>query len=132
LAWLTGCWERQSADKLAHEQWLAPNSNLMLGLNDLEVGGETIAYEYLRIEVDVGLLVFTAIPSGQTETSFTQIELTDSLVVFANPAHDFPQQVRYRLLANGSLLAQIEGEQDGQLRVVDFPFARVACAGTEP
>jgi len=104
----------------------------MLGLNYLEVGGETVAHEYLRIEVDEGLLVFTAIPSGQTETSFTQIELTDSLVVFANPEHDFPQRVRYQLQTDGSLLAQIEGDLDGQLRVVVFPFERVLCAEGKP
>jgi hypothetical protein len=99
----------------------------MLGMSRTVVAGKTVEYEYLRIEEQDGILVYIAVPSGQEVAAFRQVELTDSTAVFADPAHDFPQRIRYRRLADGSLLAQIEGEQKGETRVIDFPLRRRPC-----
>jgi hypothetical protein len=48
-------------------------------------------------------------------------------VTFANPAHDFPQRIVYARAGDGSLLARIEGERDGQLSSIEYPMQRVAC-----
>lgn len=130
LSWLAGCWERQGDDRLDQEQWMAPLGGTMVGMSRAVRAGETVAYELLRIEEREGKLVYVATPSGQREAEFAQVELTDSLVIFANPAHDFPQRISYRLLADGSLLAQIEGESGGAMRSVDFPRSRVSCDET--
>ena len=111
---------------------MAPSAGLMLGIGrTTNAAGDTlIEYEQTKIERRGEVLVFTAKPSGQATDSFTSIELTDSLVVFENKAHDFPQRVAYRLMPDGSLNAWIEGTRDGKTRHIDFPYQRVACKGS--
>ncbi|MCU0612225.1 MAG: DUF6265 family protein [Candidatus Eisenbacteria bacterium] len=127
LAWLSGCWERAGAGFSIQEQWMSPKGGMMVGMSRTVTGSRTLEYEYLRIEEQEGKLIYVAMPSGQTETSFTQIELTDSTVVFTNPDHDFPQHVSYRCLADGNILAQIDGDIGGDHKTVDFPLRRVPC-----
>jgi hypothetical protein len=127
LGWLAGCWVEESATGRREELWMAPLGKTMLGVSRTVVAGETVEYEYLRIEDQDGVLVYIAAPSGQAITSFRQIELTDSTVVFADPTHDFPERIRYRRVHGDSLLAQIEGQRKGETRVIDFPLRRRPC-----
>jgi len=128
LAWLTGCWARElPGGGLVEEQWTAPRGGTLLGVNRTVRGEKTVAFEYLRIEARDGRLRYIAIPSGQRETAFALVELTDDMALFENPDHDFPQRIRYRRMPDGSLLAQIEGTRNGETRVIDFPMKRVGC-----
>jgi hypothetical protein len=45
-------------------------------------------------------------------------------VVFENPAHDFPQRVIYHLKDDGTMVASIEGLQDGQLRTEEWVWRK--------
>ncbi len=126
IAWLAGSWVQELANGRREELWLEPLGMTMLGVSRTVVAGKTVEYEYLRIEERAGMLVYIASPSGQATAEFPAIELTDSTAVFADPAHDFPQRVRYRRVGPDSLLAQIEGERNGETRVIDFPFRRGA------
>ncbi|MGH7724279.1 MAG: DUF6265 family protein [Candidatus Eiseniibacteriota bacterium] len=129
LEWLAGCWKRESTKRLVEEQWMAPAAGLMLGSSRTVSLAEqrVVEYEQLRIEEKDGRLVFTSLPSGQSQASFTSITLTDSLVVFENATHDFPQRVAYRRGRDGSLEAWIEGTVDGKSRKVEFPYVRAVC-----
>jgi len=124
IAWLAGAWVQELADGRREELWLEPFGKTMLGVSRTVVGGRTVEYEYLRIEERAGTLVYIASPSGQATAEFPAVELTDSTAVFADPAHDFPQRIRYRRLGPDALLAQIEGEWKGEMRVIDLPFRR--------
>ena len=131
LAWLAGCWERRTARGLVEEQWTAPRGGLLLGTSRTTRGDSVVEYEQMRIHEVGDTLVFTASPSRQATTSFRAGAAgAAGGVTFENPAHDFPQRVRYAPAAGGdSLLARIEGTRDGRTRGVDFPYARVACPG---
>jgi hypothetical protein len=131
LAWLAGCWKRTTQRRVVEERWIVPKPGLMLGLGrTTNAAGDTlIEYEQTRIQQRGDTLVYTASPSGQRTDSFRSITLTDSMVVFENKAHDFPQRVGYALKADGSLAAWIEGMRNGQVKHVDFPYARVSCPG---
>ncbi|HEX4956155.1 MAG TPA: DUF6265 family protein [Thermoanaerobaculia bacterium] len=130
LAWLAGCWERARGERVTHETWMAPLGGTMFGMSRTVAGGKTTAWEHLRIEVREGAVFYVAFPSGQAETAFRLVEQSDSVSLFANPEHDFPQRIRYKNLGAGEALVQIEGELDGRLRVIDFPFQRVPCPGS--
>ncbi|HYM80994.1 MAG TPA: DUF6265 family protein [Candidatus Limnocylindria bacterium] len=127
LAWLAGCWEMRRPRGVTHEQWMAPGGGMMLGASRTVIDGRTVEFEAVRIEAQEGALIYVANPSRQTPATFRQIELTDSSVVFANPEHDFPQRIRYRLRGDGSLLAQIEGLRGDSLRIIDYPMTRARC-----
>ena len=106
-----------------------PAGKMMLGMARTVAGGKTAAFEQMRIEEVDGRLIFTAVPSGQGEASFTAIELTDSKVTFENLKHDFPNRVIYRKQPDGSVIARIEGNQEDKVKGVDFPLKRTACPG---
>lgn len=127
LAWLAGCWARESGATLVEEQWMRPRGGAMLGMSRTIRRDTVVEYEHLRIFDRGGRAVYAALPSGQALTEFESAAIGDTLVIFENPAHDFPQRVIYRRRGADSLIARIEGTRGGRPSAVDFPFRRVAC-----
>lgn len=128
LSWLAGCWARDGAETGSVEHWLQPAGGSLLGLGRTVKAGKTIEHEFMQIRAaSNGELAFTALPSGQSETTFTLLRLSDAEVVFENLAHDFPQRVIYRRDGDTRLLGRIEGMRKGVLRGVDFPMRRISC-----
>ncbi|HEY9225983.1 MAG TPA: DUF6265 family protein [Gemmatimonadaceae bacterium] len=129
LSWLAGCWQRRtSSGGVVEEQWMTPRAGFTIGMSRTVRGDSMVVeYEQLRIFQRAGKAVYHAEPSGQTPTDFEAAATGDTLVVFENAAHDFPQRVIYRKRGADSLIARIEGTLNGQVRAVDFPYARVRC-----
>jgi hypothetical protein len=127
VGWLAGCWEQASGARVIEEQWTRPRGGLMLGVGRTVQGDSLVEYEQVRLFERDDKLVYAAAPSGQTPAEFECIHITDSAVTFENLTHDFPQRVVYRRRSPDSLVARVEGVRRGQLRGVDFPYARVAC-----
>ena len=84
-------------------------------------------HEFTQIHAVNGKLIFSAHPSGQQPADFTESELTDSSVVFSNPQHDFPQNVRYMKGRADSLYAAVDGIVNGSTRRAAFRYARTSC-----
>jgi len=99
----------------------------MLGASRTTMGSATSEFEQLRLKAEGDRIVYVAAPSGQKETSFSSITIADTLMVFENTAHDFPQRIIYRRRGADSIIARIEGMRGGRLSGVDYPFRRVAC-----
>jgi len=51
-----------------------------------------------------------------------------SEIAFENPEHDFPQHIIYRKVNADSLVAHIEGMEDGTEKHFDFPMKRTRCS----
>lgn len=129
LRWLAGCWELRTATRVTHEQWMAPLGGMMLGISRTVVRDTVREFEQLRIQTKNGVPTYIAKPSGQAESSFAATSVSDTSVVFDNPAHDFPQRISYRKAGADSIVARIEGPQGGQTRGINFPMKRVRCEG---
>lgn len=129
LTWLAGCWEQRTGDRLLEEQWMAPRAGTLLGMSRLVRGERTLSYESMRIFERDDAIVYAAAPAGQPPAEFTSTHVVDSVAVFENAAHDFPQRIAYRHAPGDSLHARIEGLQDGEMRAADFRMGRVACPG---
>jgi len=127
ISWLAGCWEMSEGDFTVTELWLAPSGSMMIGLSQTISNDKTSGYEFLKIEEKEDKLVYTAIPSGQTETLFYQVLLNDTMVVFENMEHDFPQRIIYTLLNKDSLNARVEANENGKLKGFDLQMRRVDC-----
>jgi len=128
LAWLAGCWQAQSPDRLVEEHWLGPRGDCMIGVGRTVRADTLFEYELIVLrQRPNGELAYEAHPSGQPTATFIARELTDMSVVFENPEHDFPQRVGYTRLSADSLVAWIEGEKGGETRRVEFPYVRVGC-----
>ena len=121
LSWLVGCWV--TPDKSAQEVWVVDSERSLAGfgvaINDNKVG----FYEVLSIKQgENSSWSYTAHPSGQASTSFLVTEIAENSVAFANPDHDYPQEIRYkrennRLYATISLLGGVNPNS----------FDKVAC-----
>lgn len=127
--WLAGCWALERDDLRVEEQWMAPDGGLMLGMARTVRKGTAVEHEFLLIRRDGENLVLVAAPSGQDTTSFRLASQTRDEVVFANPGHDFPQRITYRLGSDGALAARVEGTLEGSLRGLAFPYRPVPCPG---
>ena len=127
LAFMTGCWKFERGGRTVEEHWLAPAGGSLIGVSRTVAGGKTVDYEFLQIRDLADGLTYIAKPSRQPETSFKIASKTADEIVFENPAHDFPQRIRYRR-GGDTLHARIEGTMNGKPGAVDFPYARVACA----
>ena len=135
VAWLHGCWqmtapalsERTRVEgSVVEEQWMAPRGGTMIGMGRTVRDGRTTEYELVVLKEQDGRLAYEAHPSGQPSAVFLSREIGDTSVVFENAEHDFPQRVGYRRSETG-LAAWIEGTLKGQMRRVDFNYARVSC-----
>ena len=127
FAWLSGCWENQTSKHSQDETWRKPSGGSMFGTGRTVVNGKTTEYEFMRIHQEADGIYFTALSSGQTETTFKLVKMNGQEAVFENPPHDFPQRVIYGLNPDGSLHARIEGEMKGKQRGIAFPYQRTTC-----
>ena len=130
--WLAGCWERRAPNRVTLEMWMPPLGDLMLGASRTTVGTATSEFEQLRLKAEGDRIVYIAAPSGQRETSFPSITISDTLIVFENTAHDFPQRIIYQRRGADSLLARIEGPGPNGPRGVNFPMRRSNCLTVAP
>lgn len=127
VAWLQGCWESASSERTVEEQWMAPRGGSMLGMSRTVRAGRLAEYEVVVLREQGNQLAYEAHPSGQPPAVFLSRAVGESMVVFENPQHVFPQRVGYRKDGSDSLLAWIEGTRNGQVRRVAFPYRRAAC-----
>jgi len=128
LAWLSGCWAHDDAERGSEELWSAPAGGTLLGVARTVKGGKTVAYEFTLIRaLEDGRLAYIAKPSNQPEATFPLLRIGKSEVVFENKTHDFPQRIIYRLVAPRVLQARIEGSLSGKERAIDYPMKKVAC-----
>ena len=98
LAWLSGAWAERKADgSWTEEYWTPPRGELMLGAGMTGRGTTVRHFEHMRIYKGAdGAIAFVGMPNGDKGVRFPLARMTVDEVVFENPAHDFPQRVRYR------------------------------------
>lgn len=106
---------------------MAPRGGLLLGASRTTRGDTLVEYEALRIEEAGDTLVYVASPSRQATTRFRAAGVRGDTARFEDPAHDFPQRIGYVRRGADSLVAWIEGTQNGRQRRVEFPYVRVEC-----
>ena len=127
MDWLVGCWAAERGAMRITEEWRADGRERWIGSGRTVRRDTVIAAETTRLFWRGDTLVYAATPANQPAAEFRAVRPADPRdVTFANPAHDFPQRIRYRL-AGDSLHARIDGERDGRTRGIDYPYARVAC-----
>jgi hypothetical protein len=127
LAWMAGCWEQRAGRRVVEEQWLGPRAGVLLGVGRTTRGDTLVEFEFMRIYEAGDTLVYAAAPSGQNPAEFRASTSGAGEVAFENPAHDFPQRIRYRRLGADSLVARVEGERGGARRAAQFSYRRTAC-----
>ena len=113
LSWLSGAWSQKGAEgRWAEEYWTPPRGHIMIGAGLTGRNGTTRSFEHMRIMADgEGRIVFYGMPGGAPAVAFPLVWQAPNLVVFENPAHDYPQRISYRL--NGKQLVATTSKIDG-------------------
>ena len=122
LAWLAGSWEANQGGASIEEQWTEPRGGTMFGISRTVVNGKTVAFEFLRIETRGEALVYVAQPNGRSGTDFQLTEVSGQSAQFENPQHDHPKVIRYSKDADGTLRAEISGDEKGEAVSQEFLF----------
>ncbi|HUF47486.1 MAG TPA: DUF6265 family protein [Vicinamibacterales bacterium] len=108
LAWLPGTWSGLNGPLTIEERWTPIASGAMQGMGRTLREHTQVAFEFVCVSERHGGLVYTAWPSARpTPTHFHATSVTTDSVTFENPAHDFPQVIRYTRLPDGSLQTTI-------------------------
>ena len=129
-AWLAGCWATRHGSATIEEQWMAPSGGSMLGMGRTIREGRLDDYELMLIRVQDGRVDYEAHPMMQPTAIFTATVVSDTLLQFENPRHDFPRLIAYQRRGADSIVARIAaGPSPGDKQVL-FPYQRVTCPGT--
>lgn len=127
IKWLLGNWGNSSAEGTVCEFWNLTNDSTWSGNGYFIKEKDTLSKEILSLELRMGKLFY--IPSvnnqnGGLPVSFKEKTLSDSLIVFENPEHDFPQFITYRLIRSDSIVAEISGKIKGEAQSQVFAYSK--------
>ena len=123
--WLAGTWVMQDGASWADEVWTDPRGGIMLGVARNGFGSELEGWETTQIKVKPdGTISYFAQPNGKPPSEFPLVLISEESIEFANPAHDYPQRIRY--WRQGQLLMAEISKMDGS-RAVRFNYRPVAA-----
>jgi hypothetical protein len=95
-SWMAGAWALSDGERWTEEFWTHPRAGMMIGASR-EGQGETLrSWEAIRIvRKPDGSLAYVPMPGGGAPVEFAMVRQDGQSIEFANPAHDYPQRIRY-------------------------------------
>jgi peptidylprolyl isomerase len=130
LQFLAGDWCALEGSEQFEERWTSADGDHLFAISRSFRGRELSGFEFLRIERQAQGWVYLAQPGGGATVPFTLTDSADDHLVFANPAHDFPQRIEYWRDPVG-LHATISSD-GGERRTFDFRAGRCSPGGAPP
>lgn len=129
MDWVLGYWEMRSPDgSSVTESWIRTDDTSYAGVGKFnDSTGRVQSSEEIRIVLRNELLWYIPTVSDQNggqPVPFVEKEYSDSMVIFENMQHDFPQRIVYQRVGKDSLLAYIEGEIEGEPQRMEFAYAK--------
>jgi hypothetical protein len=115
MDFLVGNWKGESGGARFEERWTDADGGLMLGVSRTIVSGKAVGFEFLRLEQRGDDVFYVAQPNGRPGTDFKLTQQSGTSAVFENPEHDHPKVIRYRRNADGTLTAEVEGDEGKQV-----------------
>lgn len=129
FAELAGDWADTSGDHDFYESWELTGAGLTgfgVSLSD----GDTVFTEHLEIFEREGEWYYSARVQGQNFSEgieFLNTLREDSLYIFENPNHDFPQAIAYQFRRSGVLQIKTRGTEGDTIRTEEYnmrPFEK--------
>lgn len=126
--WLIGGWENVSNEGVLSEEWEKENDSIYVGESHFVIGKDTVFSEKISLVQEGNQLFYIPTVNDQNEglpVRFILTSSTDKQLVFENQKHDFPQKIKYSLITTDSLVAEISGKHEGEMKKETFPMKRV-------
>lgn len=118
-SWLLGNWEKKDSLGALTESWQTLDDSTFVGQSFFVTPKkDTVHKETIELMQNEDFLIYTATVKGENNGEPTRFQLTenaDSLLVFENPKHDYPQKIRYELNIDKSIFVTISGTQRGKV-----------------
>lgn len=121
---IMGYWQGEVDGAQLTERWKRVDDHHMVGEGYVVAGPDTVVREVLRIQRIGAYWTYIPVINDGHPVLFTLIEAKKDKWVFENKEHDFPQRVIYTIQKDGSLLAWIEGEQEGEFVKEEYRMKR--------
>lgn len=116
--WILGNWEKKDSLGTLTESWQTLNDSTFSGESYyITSNKDTVHKETIELIQNSDFLLYNATVKGENNDgtiTFQMTESTDSLLVFENPKHDYPQKIRYQLNKDNSIIATVSGKQNGK------------------
>lgn len=127
--WLLGNWTYSDSIGKLTENWKTEDDSTFVGTSFFVLDNEkdTIHSETMQLQEDKEHLIYLASVKGQNNEDSVPFQLTiseDSLLVFENPKHDYPQKIQYQLSKNSGMKATIFGKIKGKKTVEIYNLKR--------
>lgn len=127
--WLIGVWEKTDSLGTLQETWVAKDDSTFLGQSYyIQNKKDTLHNEQIELIQEGEHLIYSATVKGENNDTPIPFQMTkdeDSLLVFENPKHDYPQKIQYKLFKNNSLIATVSGKQKGKISLENYPMTKI-------
>lgn len=92
----------------------------MIGMGREVKNDKLLFHEYLRLEERTDGIYYVAQPFGKAPTDFRLTKSDDSIAVFENPQHDFPNCIKYKRQKDGSIQIFGSGVEDKKPKSFEY------------
>ena len=125
LQWLTGTWKIQTTKGPIIEEWKQADDSTFVGRSILiQNAKDTLILEKISLAFRNGEWFYIPQVTDQNNNQpvhFKVIFLKGTEFIAENPAHDFPQRINYRRIAN-TMFASVEGRNQGKYNKQNFDY----------
>lgn len=125
--WLIGTWENKTPRGTIYETWTKVSPDEFSGKSYMLKDTDTVIFETIRLVQEQDGLFYIPTVKNQNDglpVRFALKTISDTVLVFENALHDFPQMISYTKISTDSLVAEISGTRNGQERKQAFPMKR--------
>ena len=111
-SFLNGTWKME--DKELYEHWDLLHENSLKGISYANRNGVIVVMEYLEISNIQNEVLYSAtvVDQNNGDPIFFKLIQSDSLFVFVNPYHDFPQKIVYQKIDEQKIFVQVLGKKE--------------------
>lgn len=124
---LFGNWTFQTKKGVLHENWSKTSDSTMNGYSYLISSTDSIPQETVELWFLNGKITYTPTTVSQNEGNpvvFTLVRIDSGQYIFENKNHDFPTEIKYKIVDMNTMHASIAGEIQGNRREIPFYFKR--------
>lgn len=125
--WLIGEWEQVDSLGTLQEIWTIKDDSTYTGQSYyIQNDKDTIHDEQIELTQDKEHLIYNTVVDGENNDesiSFQMMKDEDSLLIFENPKHNYPEKIEYQFKKN-NLIATISGKLKGKFATKSYTFKR--------
>lgn len=134
MEWMLGDWQNASEEGSFIESWKVLNDSVYAGSSAFMQGKDTLFIEHITIEQRGNDIYYIPVVPNQNngepvifKRTLSQVKnkVSYPMVIFENPSHNFPQQIKYWQPTQDSLIAEISGLKGAEAERELFPMKRI-------